>query len=113
MTRLLYYCHIMRKWLSYILMAAFIVSIFDILDVSDIKLGNREVFSTENVHADNDYDDLSDYGFRYAGVSAFEVKACHYELVFDVVSTGQPQQLRKINLAYSFSPGNLHRPPIV
>lgn len=103
----------MRKWLSYILMAAFIISIFDILDVSDIKLGNREIFSTENTFADNDFDDLNDYSFHYVGVSAFEIKACHYELFLSSVDTEQPRQLRKTSLAYNFSPNNLYRPPII
>lgn len=113
MTELLYYYQVMKKWLAYILISAFIISIFDILDVSDIKLGNREIFSTENAYADNDYDDLNDSGFHYSSVSAFEISATHFELVFDVVNTDQPLDFHQINLAYKFNPADLYRPPIV
>lgn len=49
----------MRKLLSYILIAVFALSLFDVVDVNDICLGDKIIFSTTDTDADNPDDDLS------------------------------------------------------
>lgn len=65
MTNMLYYCHIMRKLLSYILIAVFALSLFDVVDVNDICLGDKVIFSTTDTDADNPDDDLSSYEYHF------------------------------------------------
>lgn len=111
MTYMLYCVYVMRKWIVIFLIFSFLSSIFDIVDVSDIRLGERELFSTTNDHADNDEDDLSD--IQYTSVTAFVLPAQNYaSLDFKVEDIPIRHKISNENLTYNFYPGSESRPPI-
>lgn len=49
----------MRKLVSIFITFALLISAFDIIDVNDITLNGKEIFTTDNACADHDEDDLS------------------------------------------------------
>lgn len=51
--------HIMRKFVSIFIIFALMTSAFDIIDVNDITLNGKEIFTTDNTCADHEEDDLN------------------------------------------------------
>ena len=102
----------MRKALSYILIFAFLTSLFDILDVSDLMLGNRAVFSSASQEDNGDYDSISDEGFSFISVSAFSISPFHYKVEFGPLPTEKLQKMAEIISPYNFYQTDLNRPPI-
>lgn len=49
----------MRKFVSIFISVALLISAFDIIDVNDITLNGKEIFTTDNACADHDEDDLN------------------------------------------------------
>ncbi len=49
----------MRKLVSIFIVFALMISSFDIIDVNDITLNGKEIFTTDNACADHEEDDLS------------------------------------------------------
>ena len=103
----------MRKVLSYILIAAFLTSLFDVTDVSDINLGGEEIFSTSNDYADNEGDDLNDFGIYFSAATLFVLPAQADSFDFGTPDTGDTFRLTNERQIYAFSPGLLARPPII
>ncbi len=54
----------MRKLVSIFITVALLISAFDIIDVNDITLNGKEIFTTDNACADHDEDDLSNTEFH-------------------------------------------------
>ena len=50
----------MRKITGLCIIVALLVSIFDIIDVNDITLNGKEIFTTDNACAQHNDDDLND-----------------------------------------------------
>ena len=55
----------MRKITGLCIIVALLVSIFDIIDVNDITLNGKEIFTTDNACAQHN-DDAFRFGFVYA-----------------------------------------------
>lgn len=112
MTKMLYYCHVMRKILSCFLIFAFMVSLFDIVDVTDFCLGEKEIFSSDNVYSNHDNDDMD-----YVDIS--HVPSMPPMILPDKI-TAKPFALKQKENFYSrgetsqfsFEPQNECRPPI-
>ena len=54
----------MRKITGLCIIVALLVSIFDIIDVNDITLNGKEIFTTDNACAQHNDDDLNDSGYH-------------------------------------------------
>lgn len=112
MTKMLYYCHAMRKILSCFLIFAFAVSLFDIVDVKDLCLGEKEIFSSDNVYSNQENDDLDQLSISHAPVMA--------PMILPDKITAKPFALKQKENFYSrgettqfsFEPQNECRPPI-
>ena len=72
----------MRKLVSISVIFALLVSVFDIIDVSDITLNGKEIFTTDNAYADQDNDGLDDYAFHLSGGLIFNLPSVmtHFSL---------------------------------
>jgi len=56
----------MRKFVAYIMVFSFIVAIFDVVDIYDLRhQDGTTIFSTQNPYADNAPDSLDDQGLEY------------------------------------------------
>lgn len=103
----------MRKFVSLCISFALLISIFDIIDVNDITLNGKEIFTTDNTCAQHDNDDLSDSGVHLTAVNLLV-----FNLPLPVTYTAAQTKPEKPICAYicpdfpklSFS---LCRPPIV
>lgn len=113
MTKLLYYCHVMKKYLVIILVLSFLTSLFDVIDVSDLRVGDREIFSTTDNNADNDDDDISAVVFSYASVSAFVLPAVSISPDFSLITAELPQIFSNDNIHDDFRPEYDCPPPIL
>ena len=49
----------MRKFVSIFIIFTLMISAFDVIDVNDITLNGKEIFTTDNTCADHNEDDLS------------------------------------------------------
>lgn len=54
----------MRKITGLCIIVALLVSIFDIIDVNDITLNGKEIFTTDNACAQHNDHDLNDSGYH-------------------------------------------------
>lgn len=113
MTKLLYYCHVMKKCLVIILVLSFVTSIFDVIDVSDLRVGDREIFSTTDSNADNDDDDISAVVFSYAAVTAFVLPNVSINPDFSLMTAELPQIFSNDNILDDFRPEYDCPPPIL
>lgn len=93
---------------------SFVISIFDITDVSEVCLAdNTPLFSTSNPNADNPHDSLTDNGFQYTTVENFFLPAfprlCNIKrtLLHELEAEEHPV------FFYNFNPPNNGHPPIV
>lgn len=101
----------MRKLTSIFVIFALLISVFDIIDVSDITLNGKEIFTTDNACADQDDDSPETYSFRLSGGLIFNLPdtQIHFSLFIPesypspVADSTAPDRLTS----------NLYRPPIV
>ncbi len=104
----------MRKFITYIMIVAFAISIFDILDTRELCFDDgTPIFSTDNPYADNEYDGLDDDGFQYTTVANFILPACPQLLAVKraLLPELAPNTIKTFYV--SFIPLNASRPPIV
>lgn len=113
MTKMLYYCHIMRKLLSYILIAVFALSLFDVVEVNDICLGDKIIFSTTDTDADNPDDDLSSYEYHFSASPLFFAKEIKVAERFETAGISEHLPAKDAPLTGKLNTNNLYRPPII
>lgn len=102
----------MKKIVNICLIFALLVSIFDIIDINDITLNGKEIFTTDNACARHDNDDLSDNAVHYTAISQliFNLpQIIHYAAVAAKPETPLPHLGHPDYPTRSF---NLCRPPI-
>lgn len=103
----------MRKFVAYIMIFSFLVAIFDVVDIHDLRTEDGvTLFSTQNPHADNNTpDSLDDQGLEYTIVhnlflpSVFQV--CQVKRT--IIKT--PILFTKTAFFYNHIPGLNKRPP--
>ena len=105
MTKMLYYCHIMRKLLSYILIAVFALSLFDV--------GDKIIFSTTDADADNPDDDLSSYEYHFSASPLFFAKEIKVAERFETAGISEHLPAKDDPLTGKLNTNNLYRPPII
>ena len=103
----------MRKFIAGIMIFSFVIAIFDVEDIYDLRHDDGTMlFSTNNPHADNAPDSLDDQGLEYTTVHDLFLpsilKVC---LVKRIVLTGLAPQTSN-TFFYNHIPAQEHRPPM-
>lgn len=102
----------MKKWISLILTAAFLVSIFDIVDVSDITLNGKGIFTNGDTCANQNNDDLSNEDFNFSKILIFNLaESADFQFQY-ACPQAHPRIFRKQPLYEAYAHG-LYRPPII
>lgn len=94
------------------MIACFIISIFDVVDIHDIcNEDGTQIFSTSNPHADNSHDSLGDNNFQYTTVENFFLPPFPqlYNIRRTLLDSLKPT-LKSV-FFYNYYPGNNNHPP--
>ncbi len=104
----------MRKFIAILMIITFTTSIFDILDANELCLENgKQIFSTDNPHADNEYDGLDDNGFQYTTVEKFFLPFFPQAYEEKRILEHKIAILENKSFFYNFIPSNGEQPPRV
>ena len=102
----------MRKLITCFMIATFIISIFDVVDIYDLcHEDGTQIFLTSNPHADNHRDSLGDKNFQYTTVENFFLPAFpHICNIKRTLLSGLAPDPKPV-FFYNYSPGSNNRPP--
>ncbi len=104
----------MRKFIAILMIITFTTSIFDILDANELCLDNgKQIFSTTNPHADNEYDGLDDNGFQYTTVENFFLPYFPQIYKEKRILQHKISAIRTSHFFYNYIPANNEQPPRV
>lgn len=103
----------MRKFVAYIMVFSFIVAIFDVVDIYDLRhQDGTTIFSTHNPHADNAPDSLDDQGLEYTIVHNLFLPSVFQVCQVKRTIIKAPLIFSKNNFFYHHIPGLTNRPPM-
>ena len=102
----------MRKFVSIFIIFALMISAFDIIDVNDITLNGKEIFTTNDTCADHDEDELNNTEIHVSIAKQIIYNLPQIITYGKITATGEKHFVNKDNIPLPKITFSLYRPPI-